>query len=45
MADFLSFQVVAGLRFFLYKIVSYWHLLYFLFLIFQTRSSRAQAMT
>ena len=54
MADFLSFQVVAGLRVFLYKsvffdfessFVSYWHSLHFLFSIFQTRSSRALAMT
>ena len=53
MADFLSFQVVGGLQFFCHKnffdfefsFVSYWHSLYFLFPIFQTCSSRAQAMT
>ena len=60
MADFLSFQVVGGLRFFFvqsrvfcnkyffdfeFSFVSYWHSLYFLFPIFQTCSSRAQAMT
>ena len=60
MADFLSLQVVGGLRFFFvqnhvfcnknffdfeFSFVSYWHSLYFLFPIFHTCSSRAEALT